>query len=298
MQLRFAAALGTILLALVAASGCAEKTAAGGGGGSAPPAASGFGFLEVRVIDAPFPAACFAEASITIDGFELQESGQTGESGFISVTTTAQTFNLLDLVGGRSAVLGTAVVPAGAYNRVRFGITEAVLTWNDGTGYQRRFQIPPQVVKVYRPANIVVAAGALNTVTLDFDLTESFKQSGAYTTNCQELKPADKLSFSPSVRVINHLSMRMLNGIITDGRTGGGFANVTIGAKKADAGPSVTPHTTISGDGIDGAPVGFYVLYIDPTATTVTFEAPGRVTRTATISGPRDSFETLNVTIN
>src|SRR5688572_9618869 len=158
-------ALAIGLTGAVAAAGCQPRSSGSSGGTAASEApAPGFGMLEVRVTDAPFAANCFSEATLTIENFEIQSADQLGDIGFVPVTRTA-TFNLMDLTGGKTETIAQLVMPTGGYDRLRFNITAAVLSWYDGT--QRNFVIPPDIRPIVRTGTVRIEPGLTTVVTLD-----------------------------------------------------------------------------------------------------------------------------------
>ena len=97
-----AAVLGITLLIL---GGCSLQ-----GGGS--------GVLELSISDAPVNDKNITGVYITIEEVRIQ----TEDDGWHSMTEfeSPQTFNLLELTGGESALLGSVTLPAGEYQQIRF----------------------------------------------------------------------------------------------------------------------------------------------------------------------------------
>lgn len=261
------ASFGCVLVSIAwLAAGC-------GGGGSSGAVQGQTGFIDVRMTDAPFPVSCFAEATVVVDRIEIQSSGSQDDGGWTVVTATSQVYNLLDLAGGVSQNAAFAQVPAGRYHQVRLFVSSAILTWADGSGFQREFKIPSDVVKINPKPHIVIVPGMTTGLMLDFDLSRSFVQQGPPAATCEELKQANSISFKPVVRATNVEASGVVAGTVTDGANGGvPFAGVTVSADDG-VNPVVS---TISADGTTGPDPGSYALLLDPGTYTITFEAPGR----------------------
>jgi hypothetical protein len=272
----------TAALSLLAI-GCSGGS--GGGGGT--------GQVQVQVMDAPFTTTCFAEALVTVDRIEIQPTGSQGNGGWTTVTTTAQTFDLLDLTAGVSQTAAFATVPAGRYHQIRLNIVDATLVWADGA--TRSFTIPSGEVKIIPKPQIVIVPGQTTNLMLDFDVARSFVVTGTPTTDCDALKQAGKIMFTPLIRAINRDASGVVSGVITDGATGGGFPGVTISANDGTNPPVTTLSAT--GAGPSGTPAGEYALLLDPGTYSLSFEAPGRTTvsQTATVEAGR--VVNLDVTI-
>jgi len=105
-------------------------------------------------------------------------------AGPIVLTTHPQTFDLLTLTGGATDLLASGEVPAGDYSRIRLEISDATLTYKDGT-------IAPLKIdsgKVDVPIAFHVAADAMNALTLDFDAGASV-QVNATASDTLILRP-------------------------------------------------------------------------------------------------------------
>ena len=78
----------------------------------------GSGVLELSISDSPVNDEAVTGVYITIEDVRIQ----TEEGGWQSMASfdSPQTYNLLELTGGESALLGTVTLPAGEYQQIRF----------------------------------------------------------------------------------------------------------------------------------------------------------------------------------
>jgi hypothetical protein len=134
----------------------------------------GHGTLLIHLTDAPLNLSGVQSVNVTLSdvvvypGEEIS-SGMTDSSPSelppIVLMTHPETFDLLTLTGGASALLASGEVPAGDYDRIRLEISSAVLV--DAQGATTSLKIDSQKVDV--PIRFHVGGGAETGVTLDFD---------------------------------------------------------------------------------------------------------------------------------
>jgi len=87
------------------------------------------------------------------------------DHGPIELMTHPDTFDLLTLTDGATTLLASGEVPAGDYQRIRLVVSDATLTWKDGTTAPLKIESN----KVDVPIRFHVAADTVNPLTLDFD---------------------------------------------------------------------------------------------------------------------------------
>jgi len=110
-----------IVLGVLAAPGVGSKEAPGVGSTQAPGVDSGqaleTGTLRLYLCDAPIDALNVTGVYITIDEIQYHRDGQwiTCEE-FVG----PQTYDLLELTGGNSTLLGELTLPSGNYTQIRF----------------------------------------------------------------------------------------------------------------------------------------------------------------------------------
>jgi len=132
----------------------------------------GTGRLEVHLTDAPIDLSGVASVAVTITDV-LVYSGVEGmtedATGPIVLINHPETFDLLTLTGGATALLASGEVPAGFYHRIRLEISEAALTYDDGSTADLKIESG----KVDVPIGFQVRPGGESTVVLDFDAAAS-----------------------------------------------------------------------------------------------------------------------------
>jgi len=152
------------------------------------------GTMSLSLTDAPIDADDVSGVYITITGIQYNRSmdGQQDKGSWVTMEEFEgpAKYNLLELTGGESALLGELVLPAGQYNQIRFmldipeqagqnqtnpgcyieytdGTTEALFVPSGGqTGYKATgaFQVPEN--------------GTVN-ITADFDVRKAVVSAGA-----------------------------------------------------------------------------------------------------------------------
>jgi hypothetical protein len=144
----------------------------------------GQGKIQVYVTDAP--AENITAIVIQASSIEAHLAGDNA-SGWITLLENPPAFDLLQIAGIQS-LLGTANVTSGNYTQVRVAITEVTVTIN---GEQKKAAVPSDKLKFV--GNITVAAGAVTSISLDFDAGKSIVVKGNGEVS---LKPVVKLLIS------------------------------------------------------------------------------------------------------
>ena len=104
-----------IILAMLVVSGasCEQAPESGPGTGTGP----GTGILKLYLSDAPLDAENVTGVNITIEEIQYHLNGDWITcDGFVG----NQTYDLLELTSGNSALLGELTLPAGNYTQIRF----------------------------------------------------------------------------------------------------------------------------------------------------------------------------------
>ena len=160
-------ALAAFVLGTLLVSAC-DSTATGPGGET--------GTLTVLLTDAPFPFDLVESANVTISRVDA-----VTESGIeTALSTEEQSFDLLELRDGVTAVLAEAEVEAGTVHQVRLVVTDAWVVMNDGREFD--LKVPSGAltgIKILTPG-LEVEEGDLQgaVLTLDFDVGDSFVTLG------------------------------------------------------------------------------------------------------------------------
>jgi len=153
-------------------------TGCSGGGSSSN--SSGNGTLNVRLTDSPIDLANVQSVLVTLTGvivypdenMDATDPMHVEEPPPIHLMTHPQTFDLLTLTGGATALLASGEVPAGTYARIRLEIADATLVYNpDAALAPVALKCEPDKVDV--PIRFHVSAAADNSLVLDFDAAAS-----------------------------------------------------------------------------------------------------------------------------
>lgn len=132
------------------------------------------GTLTVLLTDAPFPFDLVESANVTISQVDVvTESGIETAMG-----VEEQSFNLLELQDGVTALLSSAEVEAGTIQQVRLVVSDAWVVMNDGREFDLNVPSGAQTgIKILTPG--LEVEGDLEAVlTLDFDVEDSFVTLG------------------------------------------------------------------------------------------------------------------------
>jgi hypothetical protein len=133
----------------------------------------GNGRLTVLLTDAPFPFDLVSEANVTIGRVDI-----VGESGVQTILEEERIFNLLDLQNGVTAVLAEAALPPGRYPQLRLIVSSASVLLMDGRSFDLFVPSGSQTGLKILLADFEVAADGATTLTLDFDVSDSFIVQG------------------------------------------------------------------------------------------------------------------------
>ena len=179
-------------------------------GCESPAEESGTGTLSVLLTDAPFPADLVAEANVTIDSLEVRQKGG-GEGGpYITLSSSPQSFNLLDLSNGITTGLAELDIATGSYDLLRLYVGEASIVMNDGTTYDLTVPSGAQTgIKIFVKPDIAIVAGVTTELLLDFDVSRSFVMQGT-------LDSPTGFLFKPVIRGVNESTTGGIIGIVSD----------------------------------------------------------------------------------
>lgn len=162
---------------------------------------SGTATMRVELTDAPFPFEMVDSANVTITHVELVSESE----GVVNITsdwTEPQSFNLLDLRDGVTALLGEVEIQAGNYEQIRLVVEEeaSVVMTEEAGGAVYNLKVPSGTetgVKIPLH-NLDVESGSYIILTLDFLVEESFVVLGDPST------PAgvEGFNFKPVVQLL------------------------------------------------------------------------------------------------
>lgn len=108
------------------------STTSNAAGGSSANGGVSTGVLQVSMIDPPHVPAEVVGVYINYSSIQVHVASAGNKSGWHNVTASG-TINLMTIVNN-SKVMGSASLPAGTYNIVRFNITSALVTVKSSTG--------------------------------------------------------------------------------------------------------------------------------------------------------------------
>lgn len=134
------------------------------------------GRVQILLTDAPLDDV--AEANVTIERVELLSAD--GEAPLV-LADTAQAFNLLELQDGLTAPLADVPVPVGTYRQLRLIVAkEATLVMKDSS--TTTLKVPSGThtgIKILLPDVVIDGEGDQLSLTVDFDVSQSFVVAGA-----------------------------------------------------------------------------------------------------------------------
>jgi hypothetical protein len=169
MSIRFAVPPTLALLALMACLGCSS-------GSLDAHVKNGTGTVQVHLTDAPIDLTTVQSVIVTITDVTVYPRDDSSSSmpdpmpdSPVELMTHPSTFDLLTLTGGATTLLASGEVPAGRYSRIRLGVSDAQLTYKDGTSVALKIESE----KVDVPIAFEVGVNEMQQLTLDFDAAAS-----------------------------------------------------------------------------------------------------------------------------
>src|SRR5487761_92723 len=157
-----------IAISLIAAGAYAFAGSSNGSffglGGSST---SGSGTMQLNMIDPPNVPSYVVAVYVNYSSIQVHEANAGNQSGWYNVTSSG-TINLMKIVSS-STMLGSASLPSGTYNIVRFNITSAVVTVNSTSGTLQNFtaSVPSGMVQSVITGGVNVKGGATSALLVD-----------------------------------------------------------------------------------------------------------------------------------
>ncbi len=157
-----------IAISLIAAGAYAFSGSSNGSffglGGSST---SGSGTMQLSMIDPPNVPGNVVAVYVTYSSIQVHEANAGNQSGWHNVTSSG-TIDLMKIVSS-SQVLGSAQLPSGTYNIVRFNITSAFVTVQNSTGADQNYtaKIPSGMVQSVITGGVNVKAGSTSALLVD-----------------------------------------------------------------------------------------------------------------------------------
>jgi hypothetical protein len=174
MKSIFIVLIGTgILLPLV---GCSNST---------DPVQSGAGTMQINMVDSP---ASYDAVNIVVDSVQAHIATSDSSGGWTTLNRTSTTYNLLDLVNGRSTIIGTAKLPVGRYSQIRLYVGSGSTVVVSG---QTNSLVTPSGSQSGIKLNVdaTIIADETYILTIDFDANRSIVKSGSPSSPMYHLKP-------------------------------------------------------------------------------------------------------------
>jgi hypothetical protein len=202
---------GVVVVMLAGLSSCSDNP-------TQPKATTGR--LQVYMVDAPAMyenlealTVIFGEVKVHASA-DAEGENEGAEAGWITVMSdtlpeTERTFDLLELVGGVSALLGDVELPAGHYTQLRILIDSATVTID---GLTVPLKIPSGAqsgLKLVGGWDII--PDVVTKLTLDFDAAKSLKETPPGSGN---------FKFKPTIRMVQTDLTGSISGAVAPPGTG------------------------------------------------------------------------------
>ncbi|MHB1868840.1 MAG: DUF4382 domain-containing protein [Nitrososphaerales archaeon] len=148
-----------------------STTAVGSSSGSSTTSGSGSsgstGTLQISMIDPPHVPANVVDVYVNYSSIQVHVANAGNQSGWYNVTSSG-TINLMKIVSS-SKVLGSATLPSGTYNIVRFNVTSAVVTVNSTSGVltNHTANVPSGMVQATITGGVNVQANTPSALLID-----------------------------------------------------------------------------------------------------------------------------------
>lgn len=188
------------------------------------------GTVSVLLTDAPFPVDMVAEVNILIDRISIRKDEDPevkDTSQFFLISEETQELNLLDLRNGITAQIGEAELEAGVYDQIRLHIVEANIVLNDDEQTVFDLKIPSGTssgLKINIVNGLEVTGGSMNTLILDFDVSNSFVVQG----NVKSPKGIKGFIFKPVIRATAEDISGSIEGVVTTGEANTLLPNIPV----------------------------------------------------------------------
>lgn len=230
---------------------------------------SAYGFVTVRLTDAPPGSVPIQNATVWISRVEFVSGDSESPSRFV-VSDTPAVYDLLNLQGGVSALLGSDSIPVGSYEQLRLIVDSAEVTVGPGVTFSdgsttKWLKVPSGMqtgIKVNFGGPILVNPGQ-QVLVVDFDVSRSFVFTGrASSPNGAIFKP-------------------VLHGTATD--VAGSIAGTSSPASAHGELFAILGSDTVGTTAADTITGTYKFWFLAPGTYTVADSAPGYDTLTQTV---------------
>jgi Domain of unknown function (DUF4382) len=175
------------LLCLLFIAGCSSS--------STSPARQG----EFRLLLVDSPAG-YDQVNIVVTKVEVHAVGSDSASGWITLTDTTVTYDLLKLVNGANSIIGDKMLPVGKYTQIRLSIGTGSNIVIDGVSYGLEVS---SATGLKLNHNFDIEEGKLYLLTLDCDAAKSIT-----------LINGNQYKLHPVIRVVANVISGSISGII------------------------------------------------------------------------------------
>ncbi len=146
---------------------------------------SSTGTLQINMIDSP---ASYDQVNIVVDSVQVHISTTDSTNGWTTLNRIPATYDLLKLVNGANAVLGSAVLPVGQYSQIRLYIgSGSNIVVNEVTKSLTTPSGSQSGVKLN--VNATIQPDITYVLTIDFDANRSVVTTGNPSNPSYILKP-------------------------------------------------------------------------------------------------------------
>jgi hypothetical protein len=241
----------------------------GGGGGSTGTATgTGTGTLSLALTDSS--TLKYKAIYVTIDEVKVnrRDNSSNGNSGWITVATPQQTYNLLNLINGLTAILGDSELEAGMYRQIRLNIGRHqesennilgvphpfanYVILNDGSDTMEELKVPSGFqtgIKLVH--NFSVLENTVIELVLDFDACRSVVETGN-----------NKYLLKPKIKVIETENKSTIYGDVLDSTSNAPISGVLVSAQISEGRSATIVRSTLTSDATGEE--GQYSLLLSP----------------------------------
>ncbi len=138
------------------------------------------GTLQLSMIDPPNVPGNVVDVYVNYSSIQVHVANAGNQSGWYNVTSSG-TINLMKIVSA-SKLLGSASLPSGTYNIVRFNITSAIVTVNSTSGVLSNYtaNVPSGMVQSVITGGVNVQASTTSALLVDISPRVTYA-NGNYT---------------------------------------------------------------------------------------------------------------------
>ncbi len=249
----------TLLVSLSVLVLACALAACGGGGGSGSD--TGTGSLNISLADTS--TSKFLAVYVTIDEVQVNRNhaAAPGNSGWITIAAPKETYNLLELINGLTAVLGGDELTAATYHQVRLIIGKKAqsennilgnphpfanyIILNDGLDTVEQLKIPSGFqtgIKLVH--NFQVLENQTVELVLDFDACRSVVETGG-----------GKFLMKPTIKILETEDKVAVFGDVTEAGSGTPVQGALVSAQVSDGLSARVERATLTSDdvGYEGA---------------------------------------------